>query len=89
VELANLVADVMRILDDAMKLVEKKIEESKDNERTRKAYEDYRNHIRELGTSVYTLIGKMRMDKVLDPPELEALGQMATTGLQIAEEPPE
>ncbi len=81
-----MIYDVMRILDEATKFVNKKISDSRDDHE-RQCYEDYRKHIRELGTSVYTLIGKMRMDRILDPKEVEMLEQMGAMGLQIAEEP--
>lgn len=81
-----MVSDVMRILDRAMELTNQKIRESKDD-RERQGYEDYRRHIRELGTAVYTLIGKMRMDRILDPIELESLEQLGNLGLKVAEEP--
>ena len=81
-----MVSDMMRILDESMKLVNKKIAESKE-EHERQAYQDYMQHVRNLGVSVYTLIGKMRMDRVLDPKELETLDQMGPVGLKIAGEP--
>lgn len=84
-ELAKIVADSMLLLDEAMKIVTRKIVESKDQQE-RQGYEDYRRHIRELGSSIYTLIGKMRMDRILDPDELVVLDQMAAAGLKIAEE---
>jgi len=82
--LARVIHEEMRLIDEAVKLINEQIQSSKD-ERTRQAYEDYKRHLREIGSSIYSLVGKMRIDRVLDPPELSGLDEIASTGLILAE----
>jgi hypothetical protein len=73
----------MKLLDDSIKEVESRQQKAK-LDHVKNSYADYRRILREIAGSVYSLVGKMRVDKVLDPPEMKDLALLVDTGLSIA-----
>ena len=73
----------MKLLDDSIKEVESR-QQRATLEHVKNSYADYRRILREIAGSVYSLVGKMRVDKVLDPPEMKNLALLVDTGLSIA-----
>jgi hypothetical protein len=88
VEIARGIAEIMKLADEIAKSIRSQITSAKD-ERTRSAYEDYQRDLREIAASIYGLIGKMRMDRVLDPEEIAGIEQIGTASLVMAQEPEE
>ena len=63
--------DMIRLLDETMRVINKTIDESTGEKK--ELYLDYRKNIRDMGVLLYQLIGKMRMDRVFDPETSEGL----------------
>ena len=73
-------------MDEAVKEINLRISNAK-QDNTRKAYEDYKRTLREISSFIYGLVGKMRIDRVLDPPEIASLESLTEIGLRIGLEP--
>ena len=85
-ELARLLIEQMKLIDDSIKEIERRQSIAK-LEHVKTSYADYRRILREIAGSIYSLVGKMRIDKVLDPPEIKELNQLIDIGLSVAMEP--
>ena len=56
------------LIDEMVKMVEKEINETEDS-RLKNAYSDYLQDIREMAGMLGKIVGKMAVDRVIDPKE--------------------
>jgi len=81
-ELAKLLLEQMKIMDASVKEIESRMSKAK-QETTKQAYADYKKSLRDITGLLYALVGKMRVDRVLDPPEIQAMQELVGTGFRV------
>ena len=81
-ELAKLLLEQMKIMDASVKEIDLRMSKAKQDS-TKTAYADYKRSLRDITGLLYALVGKMRVDRVLDPPEIQAMQALVDTGFRI------